>query len=358
MKFSYKIVFFLFGISAVVPTTGRFKNKLVKYAAILFNTMILLFHAYDSIYLLYSLSSKLLGISFVIANFITLVHRYILGRRYNSLKKIANIMSKNYEIQEGRGLKLCVFAMGTLSIICHFLTLVTNLHFYGNTTHIRKLFGITDEINVLSDGVTVFYYFHHSILIKLPIHTFALFYALVSHHVRCLVKQFSERHSLEHVVDYQKLLQSLSSLHVTIESLDDKLSSFVLCLTLYMSYVVIFVVRYVLHYTDYFLSCPFCLDRVAHYTYVASSVFAFIAVATSASLVSEAYDELRTKARRSIISSGTDFSIMQQKILLCIEKEGCFTVFKIVQIKRSFIVYTFGGVITYMILFDNLLNFA
>lgn len=357
MKLSYKIVFFLFGISAVVPTTGRFKYKLVKYAAILFNTMILLFHAYDSIYVLYFLTRKILGISFTIANCITLVHRYILGRKYNSLRKIANNMSKNYYIQEGRGLKFCIFAMGTLSIICHFLTLVTNLHFYGNTTHIRKLFGITDEKNLLNDGVTVFYYFHHSILIKLPIHTFALFYALVCHHVRCLLKQFSERHPSD-IVDYKKLLQSLSSLHATIESLDDELSSFALCLTLYMSYVVIFVIRFVFHHTDYFLSCPFCLDRVIHYTYVASSVVAFTAMAVSASMVSEAYDELRTKARRSIISSDTDFSTKQQKFLLCIEKKACFTVFKIVQIKRGFIVYTFGGVVTYMIIFDNLLNFT
>ncbi|KAG8174502.1 hypothetical protein JTE90_018593 [Oedothorax gibbosus] len=103
-------------MSAVVPTAGKTNNILLKYSAILLNTAILVFHVYDSAYLLYGLKLKSFGITFMLANSITFMHRYFLGRRFYSLKRIANIMS-NFDIQENNRSKLVILIWIVLSTL-------------------------------------------------------------------------------------------------------------------------------------------------------------------------------------------------------------------------------------------------
>ncbi|KAG8174504.1 hypothetical protein JTE90_018594 [Oedothorax gibbosus] len=342
-------------MSAVVPTAGKTKNILLKYSAILLNTAILVFHAYDCAYLLYGLKRKTVGIAFMVAYAIAFMHRYFLGRRFYSLKRIANIMS-NFEIQENNWSKLVILIWIVLSTLHQVLTLGSNMYYGRNNPHVRSLFGLKPEDSLLNDSIVFFYYFHHAILMTLPISVFAIFYTVVCHHLRSVLKQFPSRNLTGGFIDYKKVLQSFNELHMTVESLDDELSIFVLFLTMQASYIVMYVVYFVLNNKDYFTSCWSCIDRLFRFLHIADSSVLFAAMVVAASLIAEAYRELRATVRRSIASLDMEFSLKQQKFLMCTEKEANFTMYKVIEIKRGFLLGVLGGVVTYMILFDNILN--
>ncbi|KAG8174503.1 hypothetical protein JTE90_018594 [Oedothorax gibbosus] len=122
------------------------------------------------------------------------------------------------------------------------------------------------------------------------------------------------------------------------------------------SYIVMYVVYFVLNNKDYFTSCWSCIDRLFRFLHIADSSVLFAAMVVAASLIAEAYRELRATVRRSIASLDMEFSLKQQKFLMCTEKEANFTMYKVIEIKRGFLLGVLGGVVTYMILFDNILN--
>ncbi|GIY91857.1 hypothetical protein CEXT_206501 [Caerostris extrusa] len=72
----------------------------------------------------------------------------------------------------------------------------------------------------------------------------------------------------------------------------------------------------------------------------------FWVITVSASLVSEAWTSVATKTHKFSQNPSHQF-------LLCIDKEICLTVWKIVPIRRSFIFGTVGTIFTYVLLFDN-----
>ncbi|KAG8174501.1 hypothetical protein JTE90_018592 [Oedothorax gibbosus] len=190
----------------------------------------------------------------------------------------------------------------------------------------------------------------------LQISVFAIFYTVVCHHLISVLKQFPSRNLTGGFIDYKKVLQCFNELHMTVESLDDELSIFVLFLTMHASYVVMLVVYFVLNHNDYFTSCWSCIDRLLRFLQIADSSVLFAAMVVAASLIAEAYKELRATVRRSIASLDMEFSLKQQKFLMCTEKEANFTMYKVIEIKRGFLLGVLGGVVTYMILFDNILN--
>ncbi|KAG8183090.1 hypothetical protein JTE90_010913 [Oedothorax gibbosus] len=67
------------------------------------------------------------------------------------------------------------------------------------------------------------------------------------------------------------------------------------------------------------------------------AVIIFVSVTISASLVHEAYDELRSEIRRSLVFSDALFTNEHLKFMICMDKDACLTVNKIVKIRRSFI---------------------
>lgn len=353
MKFIYKLVFLLFGISFVVPTVGKTKNMFAKYSSILLSTAILIFHAYDSFYMFYQAQGKAIMTAFFLANAIAFTHRYVLGRKFYSLKRIANIIS-NYEIQENYKSKYVLLFWLALSTLSQVFKLGNNMYNHRNNPHIRSLFGLKDD----NYTIAFFYYFHHTILMHLPISLFAVFYTVVCYHLRCALKQFSLNSSTNNdgFIEYKNILQSINKFHDTIASFDDKLSIFVLFFTMHASYTVVFPVYYILHNSAYFTSCMLCMNQLAHFVQIADYIVTFAALTLLASLVAEAYNELQATAGRSIACLDMEFTSKQHKFLMCIEREAHFTVYKIVQIRRSFIVGVVGGVVTYMMLFDNMLK--
>lgn len=149
-------------------------------------------------------------------------------------------------------------------------------------------------------------------------------------------------------------MRFFNSIKTTINYLDDKLSFFLLCETIYISTVLMFTVSAKLH-SNTFMDCPYCFRSIWSLGVLVNNGVLFIVISVSACMVSEAYSDLWTQVKTLIVNLETDSSRRELKFLLCAEKEIHFTVWKIVPINRSFIMCTFGAIFTYVMLFDNLI---
>lgn len=354
MNFFYKTVFILFGISIILPVsmTGNFKYSFSKCVLVLISIFVLLFHTYDTIYLIHSktFSTAMLSAD-VTGNVILFFLRYRLGRRLDALKRIASLLS-DFKIKETRSSKFILYFWIAVSTLSHLLLFASVLYGDRNFQYISNLFGIAEDTNALYYTCVVFYAFYSSILMILPLNTFAVFFAVVCYHVRSVLKDVSSKLSNDCLIDYQKILQSCNSFKRIIDMLDDELSFFVLCEVLYTSSVLFFTISGILR-SDIFVVCLTCLDRISFFCHLVNSLLIFFVITVSASMVSESYAKVWINVNKLIANIDTDFTFRQQKSMFFIEKEANFTIWKIVPVNRSFILGTFGTIITYIMLFDN-----
>ncbi|GFT67693.1 uncharacterized protein NPIL_614761 [Nephila pilipes] len=86
---------------------------------------------------------------------------------------------------------------------------------------------------------------------------------------------------------------------------------------------------------------------------LASNYIAYLGQTLSGSFLYEASEDLWFKVQEALISEN-EFSNLQQKLLSVLEKGLYLTVWKIVPIKRNFILASLGTVLTYCLLIDNL----
>lgn len=355
MKFYYKWIVFLFGVSAILPNVlsvpGDFKYCKI-YLVFLMNASILIFHVYIMINInIASLEPSTLVIADIIANVIKFAHRYLLCKKFNALKSVIKFMSR-FKIPEGRKFKWCLYLWAALSTMSYVLMFVVTIILNKENIRIYNLFGIADNRKGLYHLALVFYAFHGSMLMNLPINTFAIFYVAVCHHVICVLNTLSQKIS-NYCINFKKLMRCYNSINETMEFLDNELSLFVLFETIYTSCVLLFAISGIFH-LNLFRDCLFCLNYISFLCILVNSLVLFIVMSTYACLVSETYSRVWTKVNTEIANLDTDFTLRQQKFLLCLEKELYFTVWKIVPIRRSFIVCIFGAIITYIMLFENL----
>lgn len=358
MKFAYKLVFILFGMSAIFSANSisgsGVRRTQTKYLEILVNLLISVFNAYEAIYfyIYYNLNLTFIATN-VTTNVICTVIRFRLLIRLNELKIASKFISR-IKVTEGIVSKLCFYSWMALSILSHalkFIILVT--YFNGQRDFISKLFGIEEE-NIFYNLALSFYAYHTSVLMRFPPTAFAIFFVLVCNHVRGVLKRISRKLSDKTYVDHQKLMNSLSFVKMTINFLDDELSFFMLCETIYTSSEVMYAVSSILHYhpSRHCLSCsgPFSFIII-----IISTLIIFVAMCASACLVSEAYRDLWTQVKTLIVNFDTNANGRELKFLLCVEKRVHFTVWKILPINRSFVLCTFGAIFTYIMLFNNLI---
>lgn len=351
----------MFGMCAILPTSlrsfGTFRSSISTCLKFLVNALIMIFYAYSKTYLhLYQLhtlnfSFALVSTLFVL-NTTIFMHRFCLCRNLNELKKIAKIMS-NFRIKENRVLCLYTWiALGTLSSVFKFLVFVDT---YEKGMFISKLFCVSKNNSILYKVAVTSYAFNSTILMELPLHTFAAFFVIVSHDVKCVLKNFLNAMHSRYVENSHNLLLSFNSLRITIDLLDDKLCFLVFCEILYSSCVLFYTVTLALRQEIQGDSIIF-YHGIFYMCYLVNILGIFIIVTISACSVSEAYAEAWRKLKAIIVNSNMNFALRPQNSFLCIEKEAEFTLWKIMPINRSFILVTMGAIITYVLLFDNLIS--
>ncbi|GFS80355.1 uncharacterized protein NPIL_662901 [Nephila pilipes] len=184
------------------------------------------------------------------------------------------------------------------------------------------------------------------ILYNLPMSNFSVFYVTICNQIRSEILSFQK--ILKSNSDYERLLQIYSDIKSRVEAIDDQISILV-----FISIVDNSLAMYI------FLHTLLEEDTVYHYKFVKISFFftitflTFIAITVSASMVSEA-SLVVASTSRCLSSTTMASALILQRLLTCLEKEICLTVWKIVPIKRNFIIGTMGAVLTYVVLFYSL----
>lgn len=360
MNFSYKLIFTFFGISVILPSSLRSVENSRWTISVCFvflvNALIMMFFVYGKVYRIHFIqylnTPYALVSSEVILNTIVFMHRFFLCRKLNELKRIARIMSSLRIKEEG---VLCLYtwiAFSTMGYVLRFIALVdTN----DKNMFISKLFCISNNNSALHKVAVISYAFNSAILMELPLNTFAAFFVIVNLDMKCVLKNFSKVMCSETVENYRKLLSSFNSLKTTIDLLDDGLSFFVLCEILYSSDLLFFTITLILRDGQVYGQSPTSLRGISFVYQLVTILGTFVIITISACSVSEAYAKVWTKLKTIIVNSELNFALRQQNCFLCIEKEAHFTLWKIMPINRSFILVTLGAIITYVLLFDNLI---
>lgn len=184
----------------------------------------------------------------------------------------------------------------------------------------------------------------------MPIYTFATYYVTTCHQVKTAIFHFS-KNMIENSNNskYDKLCHSYITIRSAVEFVDQNLSFLVFCnITYCFSYMYKFVSQV--------LQAKEPLDT-PHLLYI-SSVFSnillsFVAMTVAASLVGEASLEVESAARRMLQSSQSS-TFTLRNFYHATEREINLTVWKIVPIRRSFIIGTIGSLFTYVMLFHSL----
>ncbi|GFU66642.1 hypothetical protein TNCV_3111261 [Trichonephila clavipes] len=132
------------------------------------------------------------------------------------------------------------------------------------------------------------------------------------------------------------------------EAIDKEVSFLIFCSTVYTSTSM----YYLLHaaFDPDYNNSPTLVELVLFFSFTSAN---FLLTTVSASLVGEASQEIASTVRSlTAPSMATELSL--QRFLLVVEKDICLTVWKIVPIRRNFIIGTMGAILTYSVLFHSL----
>ncbi|GFT54832.1 hypothetical protein NPIL_440491 [Nephila pilipes] len=137
-------------------------------------------------------------------------------------------------------------------------------------------------------------------------------------------------------INIEELEKSYMDIEKLVKFIDDKLSVFMFYVTVYISNNMYISISLILHSNA-------AISR-AFVSHIMNSSMCFIATTACATLVSEASEEVGTKAR--------EISQKHRHGCSCLNKTIYLTLWKIIPIRRSFIIGTLGTIFTYANLFN------
>lgn len=357
MNYSYTFIFVLFGICAIWPISSRgTKKSKLFYSFILYfaNAQALLINVFYIMFCI--LRNRSLNVPFAlklaefIENSVVFVIRLSFFRKIRDFKKIVKIV-KRFGVKEDR--KICVTMLVGFSVIMHTIKFVTMVELAeidapkvlpGRFITAMKTSG-TFEI------ISMYIAFNMAFFIEMPYNAFVLFFLIVSLDLKNEMKHFLKL-MRSGSVDWKNLLRSYNFLKIIIIFIDDKVSFFVLC-EIFLSWLIMFfIVTLVLRFESFENTTTFLL-KLYSVLLTVNIVTTFFIITTCACSVSEAYAKIWIKLRSNILLS--DIHFVRNYHFDCVDKEVSFTLWKIVPINRPFVFRSFGLILTYVMLFDDIL---
>lgn len=353
----YRLTFILFGMSFIFPSyLLPLSNYRLLCASLLFlaNVIIVSYTVYSTViytYVIYSSNVALtVAAAEIISSSIVIVHRCILSIRITKLKYISKIMN-SLDVKEKSS--LCLYAWIIISILIIAVKCMSSLNKSDENVFIIHLCDLFNHNSLFCKIIPILNIFQSSILMDLPLNTFAIFYVNINNQLRYELKKFSKEITLKQFSNHRSVLCRFYSIRDTMNFIDKELSFFVFCEILHSSTMLFFTVSGILRWTA-FSSCFTCHDRLAFLSQLCNTVLISFMLTTSACMVSETYSEIGYQIKALTLVS--DMNLREQQECLCIDKGACLTVWKIIPITRGFIFSTIGTILTYTMLFDNLFS--
>ncbi|GFQ70766.1 uncharacterized protein TNCT_220201 [Trichonephila clavata] len=270
-------------------------------------------------------------------------YRWLLCYKFYNLKDIAASLDK----REGKRTKPArwIYCLIFISIFFQVLAVLYASLFPAFGT--RILYGI--KLTSLSAIVYIIIHkIQSAVLYMLPITTFSIFYVSICTQIRSELVSFQNLLSTKTILNYEGSLKAFSCIKTRVEAIDKEVSFLIFCSIVHTSSTM----YYLLHVAfdpDYNKSSKL-IEIILSFLF--NSAIFFVST-VSASMVGETSQEIASTVR-SLTAPSVATGVSLQRFLFVVEKDICLTVWKIVPIRRNFIIGTMGAILTYSALFHGL----
>lgn len=284
---------------------------------------------------------------------------YIIFRFYlcNSLlalnkviKLICHISPKiNYKIYIPRWVYMWIIT--TLSSITYIFIQMT-LELYNNNDLLKSVFlGYSIKSAYMKFFFSFLYCICYTLLLYMPLNAFDIYYVMMCLDIASLFDRLCNILKASSKPDYKYLTHIYNNIMTVAEILDKKVGFLLFVSVLYNAFLMYYVLTLAIHHNNNSVQPDQYIIIVA----CTVSFFSFIAKVESASYISASSLSCKKESRK--ISEINYKQVCNYVKLTKICKEISMTVWGFVNIKRNIILGTFGAILTYSLLFDNLIKF-
>lgn len=351
-KLPLQYIFTLFQICAIFGSTKNFLHSFnrVKFFTFFLNIFILVFQAICNVsfcMLFPEISASKANAAMTTASFI---HRWVLCARINNLQILSIRMAKLLkrlkvpsEDMKTKYLHILLF-LSTLMYIPLLICSAITLRDQGFLT-----FTFNSHINnpIWQMGLITTFIVTFTLFLMVPLNIFALYYTAVCCNLQRMIVNLKE--SFTRPCKYDDFFENYLAIRRFIADMDKELSFLMFTSSFFNACTMYFGLTCWLHPNEY--GKAFQIATI--WFLVPASHLPFFTMILSACFVHEASSSMWDKGHE-LLRLGCAPSFSQLRILYVTEKELTLTVWKIVPIKRSFLVAAMGTIFTYCVLLDNL----
>ncbi|GFQ70768.1 hypothetical protein TNCT_220211 [Trichonephila clavata] len=272
-------------------------------------------------------------------------YRWLLCYKFYNLKNIATSLDK----KEGKRKKPArsIYCLISISIFFQVYPVVFEGLFHTQEFQICIIYGIRIT-GFYATVCNIIQMTHSAVLYTLPFTTFSIFYVTICSQIRSELLSFQNLLSSKTILSYEESLKAFSCIKTRVEAIDKEVSFLIFCSIAFTSsfmYCLLHAAFDPVYYHGLKL-----FDLIL-FSLCISTIF--LVTTVSASLVSEASQEIASTVR-CLTAPSVATGVSLQRFLLVVEKDICLTVWKIVPIRRNFIIGTMGAILTYSVLFHGL----
>lgn len=356
LKLQLRYIFILFQMCAVFGSSKSVRHfhniDRVKCFTFILNTFIFIFHLCCNI----SFTVTLPGIAISKANaamtIAAMLHRLVLCSRINNIQmltirmaKLANNLNVHFEEKKAKGLYILLF----LSTFLYIPVIICSAVAMNEISFKAFAFNSDIEDPILKMALIITFNITFILFLTVPINIFALYYTVVCRHLRSIIITFKKSLNSRDHLKKDDVFENYLAIRRFATHMDEELSFLIFTSSLFNACIMYFGVTCFLHPEEYIST----FQSASIWFLVPASYIPFFAMTVSACFVHEASTGVYNKGQE-LLRFGRIPTFSQLRILYVTEKELTLTVWKIVPIKRNFLMAAMGTIFTYCILLDNL----
>ena len=348
MRPPYKYLFMLFKLSFIFPISkGREDSNFKKIA----KQILMVFNVYlTCLFILAMLFTSAPFISNTIIYIVMIVYRWILCIRFHRFRSIERSLC----VKDTEGNKFINRLISIWIAVSNITIISLIIYNFTNEASVSKKFVfLSHEIKQRYAVIINSFEFLHKVLhLAVPTNLLSIFYVTVCIEMRSEILHFTKK--IRNAPNLEPLIQSYIKMASAVETIDNSLSFLMFCSTIYGSASMYYTTTILLLRRQFVETMSFYILIVVLFLV---TIVHFIAMCVSASLVNEASHRVGEKVK-ALVPDSMASAIQIQRFMSLTDKDLCLTVWKIVPIRRNFIISTLGCVFTYIILFDGVTTTA
>lgn len=358
----YKFIFYFFSLTGICMnfnTDYRSKNKITH--SILFKSAALLFIATSALHLTSCVSSlheftpksKKATIIYMFMCIIYILFRICLYKSCLMLNKMAiSVYRISTKIGNSFNIPWWIYVWMCIVLCSIIFTLFqTTFDIYNNNDNIKSiLFGYSIENIYLKFIFCFVYSVCYMVLLDMPLQAFDFYYVFICSDISNTFDGFVKLLKDSSKPGYKRLTDVYNDIIEVTEIFDNTLGIFIFISTLFNAFLMYLALTVIINYNNTNFEADGYLMTVNCLLYFIS----FIVKVESASHVNASSLLCKKQSRKLPVNNYSQICSYIRFTKNC--KEISLTIWSFVNIKRNIILGTLGAILTYSLLFDNLIK--